>query len=233
MLGFWRVGGDTTRLCSSQVTYSIAKISQCLPKCKVSINNHSSRYTMANGFTWKKEGSSCNVHTRGPFFSREIFKCEAEWPSLALPLWLGDSSFLSTTLSNYRWKKRFEDVPTTHTLIHTGHISRAERILHKALGIRAKLTHTLTSFPASLSKIPCSLLCKLMVGETANTSYRLNASSYWAFFRNILSSDNSGLTRTPSETYWQALQLVKTTKKYPTDFKGFYEPKKKINAGII
>lgn len=63
------VGRDTIRLCSSEVTYSIAKkkISQGVQKYEIIINNHTRRHTMADGFTWEEGGSTCDVYTRGRF----------------------------------------------------------------------------------------------------------------------------------------------------------------------
>lgn len=92
-------------------------------------------------------------------------------PSLAPPLTLRLllPPFLVTSLEKSRWwKKWLEDAPllppltpATHTVVtHTHRVthatifSRAQILLHKALGGRAKMTHPPTSLPTSLSKIP-------------------------------------------------------------------------------
>lgn len=182
VLGHCGVGRVTTRLCSSQVLCSITKMSRRLHKCKAVISNHTSRYTMAHGSTWEEGGSSGNVHTRG-LLSREIFKCEAGWPSLAHPLWPWDSSFLLTSQVE-RGALRRPHRTYTYT---QAMFPRAGRTPPEAPGVRAKLTHALTSFPTSLSGIPVVLLlCKLVVGSTANQGCRPNASGYWEFFRNTL-----------------------------------------------
>lgn len=98
-----------------------------VPKYKVMIKNHTSRYTTADGFTWEEGGSNCNVYTRALRF-REKGKCEAGWPSLAPPLSDSETSPSSLSLwllwqstSGKRGLKMFPPTPRphTHTESHT------------------------------------------------------------------------------------------------------------------
>lgn len=211
-------GERYNRLCSLN-PHSPLQNWLCVPKYNVMINYHTSRKTMANRFTWEEGGSDCHVYTRGLFF-RDVGKCEAEWPSLAPPLWLWDFflPFLVTSLAKYMWKKRLEDVsshhhPQSHRVSHTQAIFlRAELLCHKALGVRAWLTHPphFTSYIPLQDFLRCSLY-KPVVGETATRS---TDSMPWVLgvFSETYSHDNAGLTTTASEIHYQALQLVKTNK---------------------
>lgn len=230
VLGHCGVGRVTTRLCSSQVLCSITKMSRRLHKCKAVISNHTSRYTMAHGSTWEEGGSSGNVHTRG-LLSREIFKCEAGWPSLAHPLWPWDSSFLSTSLSKHRWKGGL--YPTAPTLTHRpcfqGRGELLRRLLESGQSWLTLSLHFLHPSRGSLSSFfSVNEWSAAQPTRAADPMPRVTGS-----FSETHSSGNSGLTTATSEIYWQAVQLVKTPKKYSTNFKCFQEPKKKINLGII
>ena len=190
---------------------------------------------MANGFTWEEGGRSWDMYTKGPFFiqgniqmwGRVTFPCHS---SLTLRL-LFPFDF---SVKVYRWKKRCEAVLTICTLIHTGHASRAERILRKVLGARADPTHShSTSYTPLQDSLPSSL-------ETSG----------WWDSQPWLQIQCLGLLgvfqkHTPLVTQvWPELLQRLTGKlcswskperiqKQPTDFKWFYEPKKKINSGSI
>lgn len=108
---------------------------------------------------------------------------------------------------------------------------KGRRILHKALGVRADLIHT--PFPTPLST-PAVFSGNQWVVRQPTLATDLNASGYWAFSETY-SSGNSGLTELLQRWTGKLLQLIKTRKnpKHSIGFKYFYEPKKKINSGII
>lgn len=165
----------------------------------------------------RKEEAAVIRTQRDLFSSRVIFKREAEWLSLATPLWLWGSSFLSTSLSKYIDEKRGVKLSSSHVRSYTQAILQGQGEFFARLWESGQIWYTLhflhpsPRFPAVFSGNYW-----LVRQPTLATD-----SMPWVtgHFSETYSSGNSGLTRAPSEMDWQALQLIKTRKNPKTSYR--------------
>lgn len=77
--------------------------------------------------------------------------------------------------------------PPPHLHLHTGHVSKGGENSSRGSwspGKADSCSHFISYIPLGVPVV--LLLCKLVVGSTANQGCRPNASGYWEFFRNTL-----------------------------------------------